>query len=321
MRSADRRRADLFWAELVGIAPPATAEHIGEENWLPTPSFPARTSNLTGDQFVASIASDRTPANWEARENAMVKELLAGNVPQWLQRWVQVRVSKEGAVPEVVVRVLPDYLCVGTDTNYRHVPLDQQSAQKVADAFGALVPTAKICHAVWLRTAEIRRIPAITLPTLRKKAKKNFDQDSTAAFDAHSLAIQAHMKSKDIAAGDLVAGHKKDVVLAAGAKNDAARIQFHGLYDPEGYPYQPCYTASGRNSACDKTRPTAAHPERPGRFSDYSQGVRLLHPQMAINGETHLVADVLKDPSRCTLIAEGPIDPARVPSPPSRPQK
>jgi hypothetical protein len=262
-----------------------------------------------------SIASDKRPADWQKREDAMVEQLLAGNIPSWLQQWVTVRVSLNDASPDVTVRVLPDYLCVGTDDNYRHLPLDQQSAQRVADAFTAILPTAKICHAVWRRTPWERAIDAITLPTIRKKAGRNFDQNSTAAYDAHSLAIQDEMKRKGITPGQLVAGHKKDVVLAAVAKQMPDMITFHGFYFGK-YPAEPCYEAGNTpGPSCNREMPTPAHPEGRGHFSDYSQGVRLVHPQMKIDGTMHLVSDVLKDTKLSKLIAEGPINPARVPAP------
>ena len=309
--AADRRRADRFWADLFTGSSHAADE---AENWIPEPSFPRRTSNVTGEAFMKSIAGDKRPSDWQQREDAMVEQLLAGNIPSWLQRWITVRVSRNDASPDVKVRVLPDYLCVGTDDNYRHLPLDQQSAQRVADAFTAILPTAKICHAIWRRTPWERTIDAITLPTIRKMANKNFAQNSTAAYDAHSLAVQEEVKRKGISPGQLVAGHKKDVVLAAVAKSMPDHITFHGFYIGK-YPAEPCYETGGPGPSCNREMPTPAHPEGKGHFSDYSQGVRLVHPQMTIDGATHLVSNVLKDRTLCKLIAEGPIDPPRVPAP------
>ena len=315
--TAERRQADRFLADLLGIRSQWIAEAESGENWIPTPSFPPRTSSMTGTAFMATIAGDKAPGRpgpWQKREDAMVAELLAGNIPAWLKQWITVRVSKKDASPVVTVRVLPDYLCVGTDTDYRHLPLDQQSAQKVASAFGAILPTAKICHAIWRWTPWSHVISAIQLPTLRKKANKDFAQNSTAAYDASSLAIQEEMKSKGISPGELVAGHKKDVVLSARARASPEKISFHGFYLGK-YPAEPCYEG-GDPASCNPELPVVTHPEGQGHFSDYSQGVRLVHPQMNIDGALHLVADVLKDMKLCTLIAEGPIDPPRVPPPP-----
>ena len=316
--AAERRQASDFWADLLGNAAPNASE-TGEDS--PRPTFPPRYADVTGTEFIKTISGDREPADWQAREDAMVAQLLAGNMPEWLQRWVSVRISKPDATPVVKVRVLPDYLCVGNDTDYRHLPLDPQSAQRVADSFGALLPTAKICHRIWVRSWT-RKVPAIQLPTLRKKVGRYFDQNSTTAFDAHSVAIQEEMKRQGISPGEVVVGHKKDVVLAVGAERHPNKISFHGFYLGK-YPAEPCYDAGNQpGPSCDPERPITTHPEGLGHFSDYSQGVRLLHPKMKIDGKTYLVADVLKDTTLCTLIAEGPIDPPRVPPmPPRKPRK
>lgn len=266
-----------------------------------------------------SIWSEAAPpsrAEWIKREDAMVAELVAGNVPDFMRRWVEIRVSRNGQTPVVVVRVLPDYLCVGKDDDYRHLPLDQQSAQKVADAFGAILPTAKICHAVWRRipwSATINAIPRDYWNTgASRKAPRNRMQTSTAAYDEHSVAIQDKMRSMGLAVGTTIVGHKKDVVLTS--NRDASRIAFHGFYDGE-IPFEPCMEGSNRAN-CNKEMPAHPHPEGKGRFSDYSQGVRLVHPYMHIDGVKHLVADVLKDASRAGHIsAQGVIASPRVPPP------
>jgi hypothetical protein len=313
---AERRQADAFLADLFGAAPMRAAEYYEDAEGDPT--FPPRYSDVSGTEFIKTIQSDKTPADWQAREDAMVSQLLAGNLPEWLQKWITIRVSKNDATPEVTVRVLPDYLCVGNDTDYRHVPLDPQSAQRVADSYGAMLPTAKICHAIWRRTPWSHAVRAIQLPELQKKANQKFAQDSTAAFDAHSLAIQAFMKDKGMSRGELVAGHKKDVVLAVAGKYNPKTISFHGFYFGEN-PAEPCLEGGGLRPNCNKELPAvSAHPEGWGHFSDYSQGVRLIHPQMTIDGSIHLVADVLKDKKLSTLIAEGPIDPPRVPPAPRK---
>ncbi len=217
--------------------------------------------------------------------------------------------------------MLPDYLCVGKDDDYRHLPLDQQSAQKVADAFVTVLPTAKICHAIWRRTPWSRTIGAIPIDYWRtdagRKAKRGRAQTSTAAYDEHSRAIQDRMKSMNVPPGSLVAGHKKDVVVARRLHADPRMIAFHGFYK-DTHPFEPCYdNPQGKlNPSCNHELPALAHPQG-GRFSDYSQGVRLVHPFMEIDGVRRLVKDVLMDKTLSKLIsAEGEINPPRIPKPP-----
>lgn len=325
-RAPRDRSADLFLADLTGIpAAPAPVEAAeGAENWIPEPTLPLRTPGARGGAaFMQSIwgeAAPRTRAEWIRREEAMVAELVAGNMPAWLRRWITIEVRESS--PNVKVRVLPDYLCVGSDTDYRHVPLDQQSAQRVADAFTARLPTAKICHAVWRKTPATHRIGAIprdysvTPWTQRRLIRQPWAQTSTAAYDEHSREIQKRMGTA-IQPGQLVAGHKKDVVLDGRLHREPARIAFHGFYDPTGIPFQPCYSSAGPIAACNKEAPTVTHPEGKGRFSDYSQGVRLVHPVIHIDGRMSLYDDVLRDAKLCALIGSNtPINPPRIPKPP-----
>lgn len=266
-----------------------------------------------------TIWGEKAPgaAEWTRREEAMIAQLLAGNLPGWLRQWITVEV--QASSPKVTVRVMPDYLCVGDDSDFRHVPLDQHSAQRVADAFRACLPTAKICHAIYRTTPAAQRIGAFKRdyylpPSMRTVSKNSWAQTSTAAYDEHSIAIQNGMSKAGVKPGQIIAGHKKDVVIANGLHRQPRKIAFHGFYDAKGYPAEPCYEVKGGPlPSCNKEAPTLAHPE--GRFADYSQGVRLMHPVMQIDGALKLVREVLVDPALSKLIStEGPITPPRIPN-------
>jgi hypothetical protein len=316
----ERRRADLFFADLLGartLRPgarprglPATAE-----GWMDTladwfkphlPSAPA--SPRTGDEIVATLPPN--PANgsadWIRREEAVIAALVAGHMPSWLRRWEEVTLERGGH--RAVVRVLPDYLAVGKDDNYVLMPLDQQSAQKVADAFNVHLPTAKICHAIYKKAKQLTRIQ-------RGPNEGNLLTTSTGAYRAHSRAIAAAM---GVAPGTFVAGHKKDVVIDRRHASSPDSIAFHGFYDAHGVPAEPCQESHGRTPGCEE-RAAIAHPEGHGRMCDYSQGVRLLHPVVTIDGQPRPYIQVLADPELSLLLsADGPITPARVLAPPGR---
>lgn len=338
--AAERRAANLFLAELLGIpaarrrdsfqptAPasrlPRAVEEAWAENAVPEPTLTGRPASApTGSAFMRTIWGERSPnaAEWTRREEAMIAQLLGGNMPSWLRQWITIEV--QASSPNVKVRVLPDYLCVGDDTDFRHVPLDQHSAQRVADSFGACLPTAKICHAIYRATPERQRIGAInrdyfiTPWTSRRLIRKDWTQTSTAAYDEHSVAIQSAMTAAGIRPGQLISGHKKDVILANGLHRQPRKIAFHGFYDRRGFPFEPCYEVKGGPlPSCNKEVPTLAHPE--GRFSDYSQGVRLVHPVMQIDDKLSLVRETLTSRTLSPLISsEGPIDPARIPRAPA----
>src|SRR5262245_43557646 len=281
---------------------------------------PRPAGAMSGHAFMETIKGEGPPADWVAREKAIMNALLSGNMPGKLLRWERINLTytKDGRTITGSVDVLPDYLAVGSDDDFVHAPLDPVSAQLVADKFDTILPTAKICHAIYLQTASKNRINAIERDYFKRDAdrtvaRRGRAQTSSAAYLEHSEAIQAKMKTAGIAAGELVAGHKKDVVIAKRLHADQEKIAFHGFYDPAGYPHEPCYeNSAGRpQPSCNKESPTLAHSRR---FSDYSQGVRLVHPWMVVNGERKMVADVLADPDLSSLIStEGPIVPARIP--------
>lgn len=327
------------WKDLIG-APP----HWRQQRFPPRPaSAPGGRAFFENLEKAPQREQAPKPDAWFRRERAMVAQLLAGNMPDALLRWVTIDLSytftteaNSGRTITGTVKVLPDYLAIGDDTDYVYVPLDQWSAQRVASAFGAVLPTGRICQAIYTQAAHrINALPR-TYPSPSGR-----QQNSTAAYLEHSLLVKE--ARKNIPLGTFVAGHKKDVVLAAGlhprdcgtlrdakerklcqkdaeAADKSGRVSYHGFYDANGWPFEPCYhTQGGRlNTLIPKDRPTLAHPMSIGGylFSDYSQGVRLVHPFMKVDGTSICVAQVLGHPVLSHLISsEGPIHPARIPKP------
>jgi hypothetical protein len=284
-------------------------------------SFPARPPGASGGRaFMEKIKGEGPPTDWVKRETAIVNELVSGNMPDSLLTWIRIDLAYKDSTRSLTgsIEVLADYLAVGSDDDFVHVPLDPVSAQLVADTFGAILPTARICHAIYRHAPETNRLTAIERDywqkdSLRKSAKPGRAQTSTAAYLEHSEAIQARMKDAGLKLGALVAGHKKDVVISRRLLTDVNKIAFHGFYDSKGYPHEPCYEnpEHAPKPTCDKDTATLAHSRR---FSDYSQGVRLVNSWMIVNGEKKRVADVLADKNLSLLISnEGPIAPPRIP--------
>ncbi|MDP2320405.1 MAG: hypothetical protein Q8O42_13830 [Acidobacteriota bacterium] len=315
-------------ARTTGVSPEVlSASGDGEQElsflrWSPgtrATYFPPRDPSApAGHAFMASIGGEKAPADWAKREDAMVAQLVKGNMPDKLLRWVTVNLTYTDKTRTITgsVQVLPDYLAVGSDTDWVYAPLDPVSAQLVADRFDCMLPTARICQAIYSQAnPQVAISRDYYLPdALRKKAKVGRAQTSTAAYVEHSDVVQAEMKKAGLAVGDFVAGHKKDVVLARSLHGKSDRIAFHGFYDKGKYPFEPCYENKEHkpSPACNKDLPTLAH-ER--RFADYAQGVRLVHPSMMVDGKAMAVAAVLVDPTLSFLIsAEGPIAPPRIPN-------
>ena len=197
------------------------------------------------------------------------------------------------------------------------------TAQRVADNLRCVLPTAKLCHDIYL--AASYKLPRLDRDywlekprrAERKTALKDCSQLSTCAYEEHSSAIQTQMRDLGVKPGSFVAGHKKDVIIAPGYPRN--RVAFQGFYTAKGIPAEPC-NEKGHQAADPKCQrpgtPTFAH-ER--WFADYAQGVRLVRAEMSVDGEKDLlkVADVLAHDAYHKLLSpEGKIVPARVPDVP-----
>ena len=103
-----------------------------------TARIPPRPRGAAGGAaFVASLASlDR-----DARDGAIVAQVLAGNVPGFLRRLAPILLkgTVDGAEPRAITAtlcVMPDYLAVGSDSDFVHVPLGMPASAAIAHTFG-----------------------------------------------------------------------------------------------------------------------------------------------------------------------------------------
>src|SRR5262245_9889088 len=102
--------------------------------FLPVPkaeastTLPARPANApTGSQFAASLRG-MTP---EQRETAVLKELMRGNVPDFLRHLTPVKVRSRDATGHThtaTLHVMPDYLAIGTDQDFVRIPMTPDTA-------------------------------------------------------------------------------------------------------------------------------------------------------------------------------------------------
>ncbi|MBL8942731.1 MAG: hypothetical protein JNK45_06280 [Myxococcales bacterium] len=309
--------------------------------WLPKASrtgvaratrgnFPARpTGAVSGSAFMQSIGGMKRPTDWQARERAIFKQIVAGNVPDALASRalvpVELSVTRGAQTITGKVFVMPDYLCVGDDRDYAYVPMDKITAQRVAFELDMNLPTARIGHAIYLaagRVASNRQLAAIERDYWRAPGTRqavppsvaNADQNSTAAYAEHSDAIRERMRTRGLSLGDFVAGHKKDVVVSLGLVANDQRVAFHGFYDAGGVPFEPCREPGASLPGC-KERPSHAHAPD-ARFCDYAQGVRLVSDAMEVDGKPMSMRAVLADPTLAWLLSsEGPISPPYIPEP------
>ncbi len=85
--------------------------------------------------------------------------------------------------------------------------------------------------------------------------------------------------------GALVAGHKKDVVIANKLFMTPGKVAIYGWHKSDGKPIQPLYTGHGAS------------------WVDYSHGIRLVSRRILVNGKAKTIDEVLADPALAILLS------------------
>ena len=210
------------------------------------------------------------------REELARKEILGGNVPLFLRSFVPIRTSistADGTRISAVYFVLPDYLSIGSDTDFARIPLTPMSAQLVADSLHCFLPTRKMVD-------EIYRAAAVKLEPVPMYALR----DSAVTMYHHNLIIEGQRRLRR----GLIAGIKKDVVLTGGISRDPRpdRVAIYGWHKLDGTPIQPLYTG------------------HVNWYVDYSHGIRLVSRTIYVDGKPMDYVDVLKDSALRRLLCD-----------------
>lgn len=238
-------------------------------------SLPPRPSDAPGG---AEIARDIRGLSLEGREERIFAEIARGNVPTWLRQLSQVEVSGEidGRDHRVTFWVTPDYLAVGSDSDFFLVPLSPRTAQRVADLVGGSLPTPQMVDSIWV-SARTRLAP-IRLPP---------DEFTTTVpyFVRHSQLVQAQRSLQNVRPGAFVAGHKVDLVRSPGLTDQAGAAASYGWHRPDGEPIQPLYVIPEDSQV------------------PYNQGARLVDRRVLVDGAPRDLADVLRDPKLAPLLS------------------
>lgn len=196
-----------------------------------------------------------------------------------------------------VLQVACDYFAIGEEGDFVRMPLTPGLAKKIGEHFGWRLPTKKIVDAVW-RQADIKLPPRTMLPDV--------SMVTMPVFDAHNVLVQAVLdKNYPGQRGQLVAGHKKDVVVSPRLR--PGRVGIYGWHQVNGVPIQ------GLN--------LESHDDQ---YVDYSHGVRYIDARIEVNGVDMDLDDVFADPDLWVLVSdEGPFmgAPDTIPGPPATPKE
>ena len=290
LREPIRARESRLWTRLATITvmtfggtcvhaqPPASPATRCDQDLVQ--AIPGRAAHAPGgSQFAQRVHS----LSGVQRDELTQSELLSGNVPHFLRRLIPVTVSgADAAHPvQITVCVLPDYLAVGSDTDFVFVPLGLEAALDVAKRFGFDLPTPKLVDAIYEESAV--KLSPMPLPA-------GDQMRSTHYFVYHSELITRQRSALGAPLGELTAGGKKDLVLTSRLWQIPGRVAIYGWHRAAHQPIQPLSTVHG------------------AKYADYSHGVRLVSNTVYVNGVKRSITDVLAEPALASLLtSEGPL--------------
>jgi hypothetical protein len=235
---------------------------------------------FTGSQFAEYVV--RMDAR--QREQAILKELLGGNLPSFLKNLAPVKLSYQppnGRTVNATIFVMPEYLAIGSDNDFLRIPMNLYTASTVASRMGFILPTRKMVNAIYEQSAFHFTPEPMTAGSQMR---------STEYYRIHNQKIETQARSLGVTPGALVSGDKKDVVLTNLLAGNPGRIAIFGWHRLTGVPIQPLSTVHG---AC---------------YADYSHGIRLVSETALVDGRTMSVYDILQDAALARVLSdEGPI--------------
>lgn len=241
---------------------------------------PRSSFAMTGSEFAKYLsAMDRSD-----REQAILGQIIKGNLPDFLRRLKPVQLVQEFGERKTVaatIFVMPDYLAIGSDRDFLLMPMSWYAATAIAVRLGFILPTKKMVDAIF-EQADVHLSPAPMPPGPQMR--------SLAYFAEHNRKIKEQRLALGCPLDALISGHKKDVVLTNRLGETLGRVAIYGWHRLSGIPIQPLTIVHGAN------------------YADYSHGIRLISDVVVIDGEPRSIYEVLKDPKLATIVSdEGPI--------------
>lgn len=242
--------------------------------------IPPRPLNaMSGSEFMQSIKE----FEFDKREEEIFNQITSGNIPEFLRQTKKITGSfldAEGKIHTCTYEVMPDYLAIGSDEDYCRIPMGPITVQRIADLFGAILPTSKLVDDIYLKS-EIKLSPV---------AYKPIGDNNTlvSKFIEHSGMIDLQLDSANYHTGQLISGIKKDVILSSKIFNSDKknRVVIYGWHKLDGKPIQPVSSVHINS------------------YVDYSHGIRLLNNEIMIDDKLMLIESVLTDPVLFKLLSD-----------------
>ena len=242
--------------------------------------FPDRRESFqTIEVFIKRIEN----LSFDEREELIRAEILKGNFPEFLRDMVVVEynaLDSCGFNHHIRFEVMPDYLSIGSDSTFLRMPMGPITAQVIADSFGAVLPTSRLVNIIYEKAdCKVKPYPFKPTGDLNSEVSR---------FIEHNDVVQMQLDSNDCIIGDLIAGHKKDIVTST-LIYDPRRVDhvaIYGWHRLDGTPIQPL---------------TNIHINW---YVDYSHGIRLINSEIFVDGFPKDIRDVWSDSVLYKLVSD-----------------
>ncbi len=242
---------------------------------------------MSGTEFLASLPPHASPA----RERAIVNAVRAGLyvMPRW---WSLFSAAKGHAL---ILYVMEDALRLGSPSDSVRVNVCARTAQQLADLFGCILPTTRICDLVW-EQAVVRITPCL--------GGAGRDMSDTSRMAQHHAAVEAKVAGQE----GLVETVGKNWVLSNLLATHPGKAANYGWFDPKA----PSRSRPGGHGPYPLWQPLGlAHDQA---HVDYSQILRLVHRTCVLDGEVRDIVDVMRDSTLASLVSdEGVLHVSRLP--------
>ncbi len=244
-------------------------------------NIPDRPENaIDGSAFVSHV----TGLSLDDRERAVVREILAGNVPSFSRklRPLTIHQTINGRRDTLTFYTLCDYMAIGSDQDYLYMPMTPSTAQYLADSLDCSLPTKKMVDTIYNK-AEIKLRPQPIPPSDKMTTVPVFNQHTD------SIKQQIAQIGFDRSADKIIAGHKKDIIISNkiySPDRNYDRVVIYGWHTSENNPIQPVYNG------------------HIAKYADYSHGVRLISNRAFLNGDSTQTDKILKDAELSILLSD-----------------
>ena len=244
-------------------------------------SLPDRPEGCDGGKAFAEKLKGKSA---EEAKKMILEELKKGNMPDFLREPAAITIVLPGD-KSVTYYAMPDYLAVGSNDDYMLVPMSGDMAQEICREFQMVPPTAMMASDIHSLADHQFNAgdPDPSKNLTRPWASGNPPTDTPDKWVEHNTDIARLKQDVGASPGELVSGHKKDIVMSDRVEQSSAASASSGKKDPFAHDrlglYGPGYSQNEAERNMEKQTGKDAPPmadaarHHPG-YIDYSQGLR-----------------------------------------------